>query len=107
MKIVMSIAFQKLFILYIDRINCMSLFIIPFSIVAMTILKLEVQWAEPVSLTLHSALQKPNTEPSIGTSHHVLVHLAQQFQRRTFLEIDHSETRIACVGRVCKQIGAK
>jgi hypothetical protein len=34
-------------------------------------------------------------------------HLAQQFQRGTFLEIDQSETRIACGGHVCKQIGTK
>jgi hypothetical protein len=31
-------------------------------------LKLEAQWAEPVPLTLNSALRKLDTEPSIGTS---------------------------------------
>jgi hypothetical protein len=29
------------------------------------------------------------------------IHLAKQFQRRRFLEIDQSETRIACGGHVC------
>jgi hypothetical protein len=42
-----------------------------------------------------------NTEPSIGASHQISVHLAKQFQRRRFLEIDQSETRIACGGHVC------
>jgi hypothetical protein len=37
-----------------------------------------------------------NTEPSIGASHQVSVHLAKLLQRKRFLEIDQSETRIAC-----------
>jgi hypothetical protein len=51
------------------------------------------------ALTFHSALRKLNTEPSIGASHQVLVHLAKQLQRR-FLKIEPSETRMACGSHV-------
>jgi hypothetical protein len=46
--------------------------------------KLEAQWAAPVSLTFHSALRKLNTESSIGASHQISVHLAKYFKRRSF-----------------------
>jgi hypothetical protein len=39
--------------------------------------------------------------PSIDASYQVSVHLAMLFPRRIFLEIDQSETRIACGGHVC------
>ena len=47
----------------------------------------------------------PYREPSIDASYQVSVHLAKQFQRRRFLEIDQSETRMACGGHVCSRIG--
>ena len=42
--------------------------------------------------------------PSIDASYQVSVHLAEGFQRRRFLKIGQSETRIACGGHVCKWI---
>jgi hypothetical protein len=60
-----------------------------------------------VSLTFHSALRKLNTEPSIGASPQMLVHLAKQSQRRRFLEIDQPKTRIAYGSHVCQRIGTK
>jgi hypothetical protein len=45
--------------------------------------------------------------PSIDASYQVSVHLAKRLQRRRFLEINQSETRIACGGHVCQWIGTK
>jgi hypothetical protein len=39
--------------------------------------------------------------PSIDASYQVSVYLAMWFQRKRFLEIDQSETRIACGSHVC------
>ena len=44
---------------------------------------------------------------SIDASYQVSDDLAKRFQRKRFLEIDQSETRIACDGQVCTWIGTK
>jgi hypothetical protein len=44
---------------------------------------------------------------SIDASYQVSDHLDKWFQRRRFLEIDQSETRIACGSHVCQWIGTK
>jgi hypothetical protein len=39
--------------------------------------------------------------PPIDACYQGSIHLAKRFQRRRFLEIEQSETRIACDGHVC------
>jgi hypothetical protein len=46
-------------------------------------------------------LVNPYRGPSIDVSYQVSYYLAKQFQRKTVLEIDQSETRIAYGGHVC------
>ena len=55
----------------------------------------------PCLLTDRDKLSNLYRGPSIDASYHVSVHLAKLFQSRRFLEIDQSETRIACGGHVC------
>jgi hypothetical protein len=45
--------------------------------------------------------------PSIDASYQVSDQLDKRFQRRRFLEIDLSETRITCGGHDCQWIGTK
>jgi hypothetical protein len=55
----------------------------------------------PCLLTDQDKMSILDREPFIDASYHVLVQLAKRFQSRRFLEIDQSETTIACGGHVC------
>jgi hypothetical protein len=55
----------------------------------------------PCLLMDRDRMNNLNRGPSIDVSYQVSDHLAKRFQRRRFLEIDHSETRMACGGHVC------
>jgi hypothetical protein len=46
-------------------------------------------------------MSNPYREPSIDASYQASVHLAKQFKRRRFLEINQLETRIACGSHIC------
>ena len=55
----------------------------------------------PCLLTDQNGMSNSHRGPSIYASYQVLVHLVKLFQSRRFLEIDQSETRIACGSHVC------
>ena len=56
---------------------------------------------QPCLLTDQDKTSNLYRGPFNNASYHVSFHLAMRLQRRTFLEIDQSETRIACDGHVC------
>ena len=55
----------------------------------------------PCLLTDQEEMSNLYRGPSIDASYQVSVHLAKRFQRKEFLKIGQSETRIACGGHVC------
>jgi hypothetical protein len=61
----------------------------------------------PCLLTDQDGMNNLYRGPSIDASYQVSDHLAKRFQRRRFLEINQSETRMACGGHVCKWIWTK
>ena len=62
---------------------------------------------QPCLLTDREEMNTLYRGHSIYDTYQVSVHLAKQFQRRRFLEIDQSETSIAYGGHVCLQIKMK
>ena len=65
-----------------------------------TIINMNCLW-RPCLLMDWDEMSKFYRGPSIDASYQVSIHLDQQFQRRRFLKIGQSETRIACGGHVC------
>jgi hypothetical protein len=55
----------------------------------------------PCLLTDRDEISNVYRGPAIDASYQVSVHLAKQFQRRRFLEINQPETIIAYVSHVC------
>ena len=62
---------------------------------------------QPCLLTNRDEMSNLHRGPSIDASYQVSVHLAKRFQRRRFLKIGQSETRIACGSHVCWWIRTK
>jgi hypothetical protein len=58
-------------------------------------------------LLISKKIFSSETAYSINASYQISVHLAKWFQRRRFLKIGQSETRIACGGHVWQWIGTK
>jgi hypothetical protein len=56
---------------------------------------------QPCLLMNRDKISNLYTGPSIDASYQVSIQLAKQFQGRRFLEIDQSDTRIACGSHVC------
>jgi hypothetical protein len=56
---------------------------------------------QPCLLTDWDEMSILYSGPAIDASYQVSVHLAKRFQRRRFLKIGQSETRIAYGGHVC------
>ena len=61
----------------------------------------------PCLLTDRDGMSNIYRGPSIDASYQVSDHLAKRFQRRRLLEIDQSETRIACGSHDCQWIQTK
>jgi hypothetical protein len=61
----------------------------------------------PCLLTDRDEISNLYRRPAIDASYQVSVHLAKRFQRRRFLKIGQSETRINYDGHVCWWIGTK
>jgi hypothetical protein len=59
---------------------------------------LEIDQLRPCLLTDQNGMSNSHRGPSIDASYKVSVYLAKLCQSRRFLEIDQSETRIACGG---------
>ena len=55
----------------------------------------------PYLLTYRDKMCNLYRGPFIDASYQVSVHLAKRFQRRRFVEIGQSETKISCGGHVC------